>query len=89
MPQKDDKEFTEILNRLRIGIHTKKDIDIIETRRVTQEQSEQLHHIPHFFPTTKRVESYNEYVLKTSSQCAFTVTAIDIPPSDISASTQE
>ena len=27
--------------------------------------------------------------MKTSSQDAFTVTAIDIPPSDISASTQE
>ena len=82
MCQKDDKEFAEILNRLHIGIYTKKDIDIIETRRVTQEQSEQLHHIPHFFPTRQRVESYNESVLKTSSQYAFTVTAIDIPPSD-------
>ena len=84
MHQKDDKTFAEILNRLHIGIHTKKDLDIIEKRRVTQGQSEQLHHLPHFFPTRKRVESYNEYVLK-----AFTVTAIDIPPSDISATTQE
>ena len=49
MRQKDDKAFAEILNRLHIGIHTKKDLDIIETRRVTQEQSEQLHHLPHFF----------------------------------------
>ena len=89
MRQKDDKAFAEILNRLHIGIHTKKDLDMLETRRVTQEQSEQLHHLPHFFPTRNRVESYNEYVLKASSQYAFTVTAIDIPPSDISASTQE
>ena len=88
MHQKDDKAFAEILNRLHIGIHTK-DLDIIETRRVTQEQSEQLHHLHHFFPTRKRVESYNESVLKASSQYAFTVTAIDIPPSDISTSTQE
>ena len=36
MHQKDDKEFAKILNRLCIGIHTKRDIDIIETRRVTQ-----------------------------------------------------
>ena len=49
MQQKDDKAFAEILNRLCIGIHTKKDLVIIETRRVTQEQSEQLHHLPHFF----------------------------------------
>ena len=48
-----------------------------------------MHHLPHFFPTRKRVESYNESVLKASSQYAFTVTTIDIPPSDISASTQE
>ena len=89
MRQKDNKAFAEILNRLHIGIHTKKDLDIIETRRVTQEQSEQLHHLPHCFPTGKRVESYNEYVLKASSQYAFTVTATDIPPHDISASTQE
>ena len=49
MHQKDDKELAEILNRLHMGIHTKKDIGIIETKRVTQEQSEQLHHITHFF----------------------------------------
>ena len=49
MHQKDDKEFAEILKRLRIWTHAKKGIDIIETRRVTQEQSEQLHHIPHSF----------------------------------------
>ena len=35
MRQKDDKAFAEILNRLHIGIHTKKDLDIIETSRVT------------------------------------------------------
>ena len=67
----------------------KKDLDIIEARRVTQEQSEKLHHLPHFFPTRKRVESYNKSVLKTYSQYDLTVTAIDISPSDILASTQE
>ena len=56
MHQKDDKAFAEILKRLCIGIHAKKDLDIIETRRVTQEQSEQLHHLPHFFLLERELE---------------------------------
>ena len=77
------------LNRLCIGKQTNDDLRILQSRKVTQEQFETLHHIPHFFPTRRKVESYNESVLESSSQYTLTITAIDIPPSDILASAKE
>ena len=89
MCQKDDLQFATLLNRLCIGKQTNDDMRILQSRKVTQEQFETLHHIPHFFPTRRKVESYNESVLESSSQYTLTITAIDIPPSDISASAKE
>ena len=89
MHQKDDQQFAEQLNRLCIGEQTTDDLRILQSRKVTQEQLETLHHIPHFFPTRRKVESYNESVLESSSQYTLTITSIDIPPSDILASAKE
>ena len=89
MHQKDDQQFAKLLNRLCIGKQTNDDLRILQSRKVTQEQFETLHHIPHFFPSRSNVESYNESVLESSSQYTLTITAIDIPPSDISASAKE
>ena len=89
MCQKDDHQFAKLLNRLCIGKQTNDDLRILQSRKVTQEQFETLHHIPHFFPTRRKVESYNESVLEISSQYTLSITAIDIPPSDILASAKE
>ena len=89
MHQKDDQEFAKLLNRLHIGKQTIDDLRILQSKKVTQEQFETLHLIPHFFPTRRKVESYKESVLKSSSQYTLTITTINIPPSDISASAKE
>ena len=89
MYQKDDQQFAQLLNRLCIGKQTNDDLRILQSRKVTHEQFETLHHIPHFFPTRRKVESYNESVWESSSQYTLTITAIDIPPSDILASAKE
>ena len=65
------------------------ELRILQSRNVTQEQFETLHHIPHFFPSRRKVESYNESVLESSSQYTLTITAIGIPPSDILARAKE
>ena len=89
MHQKDDQQFAKVLNRLCIGKQTNDDLRILQSRQVTQEQFETLHHIPHFFPTRRKVESYNGSVLQSSPQYTLTITAIHIPPSDISESAKE
>ena len=67
MCQKDDQQFAKLLNRLHIGKQTNDDLRILQSRKVTQEQFETLHQIPHFFPTRRKAESYNESVLESSS----------------------
>ena len=89
MHQKDDQQCAKLFNRLHIGKQTNDDLRILQSRKVTQEQFETLHHIHHFFPTRRKVESYNESVLESSSQYTLTIKAIDMPPSDISASVKE
>ena len=89
MHQKDDQQFAKLVNRLCIGKQTNDDLRILQSRKVTQEQFETLHHITHFFPTRRKVESYNESVLESSSQYTLTITAIDFAPSDILASAKE
>ena len=83
--QKDDKQFAEILNWFQIGKHTKDDLKLQESRAVTMEESEQLNHIPNFFPTTKKVWLHNGMIQDSTSDYKITVTAIDITPNDISA----
>ena len=88
MCQKEDQQYSKLLNRLCIGKQTNDDLRILQSRKVTQEQFQTLHHIPHFLPTRRKVESY-ESVLESSSQYTLTFTVIDIPPSDILASAKE
>ena len=83
MHQKDDQKFAKLLNRQCIGKQIRDDLRILQSKKVTQEQFETLYHIPHFFPTRRKVDSYNEAVLESSSQYTLTITAINIPPSDI------
>ena len=71
MHQKNDQQFEKLLNRICIGKQTNDDLRILQSRKVTQEQFETLHHIPHFFPTRRKVVSYNESVDVGFSFCLF------------------
>ena len=50
-----------------------------------EEQSDQLSDIPHFFPIAR----YNDMVLQNTMEQKITITAINIPPSDISPKFRE
>ena len=89
MRQKDDKEFAELLNRLHIGEHTTDDFNLLSSRTIMEEQKDQLSDIPHFFPTRKMVARYNDMVLQNTMEQKITITAIDIPPNDISPKFRE
>lgn len=60
MRQKDDKDFAELLNRLREGKHNADDI-IVFKMHVTEDDAE-LSDIPHLYTTRKEVEMYNTRV---------------------------
>ena len=68
------------MNRFRIGEHTSADLNLLATRSITAE-AKSLNHVPHFFPTTPKVDQYNDNVLHNSTCEKVIITAIDIPPS--------
>ena len=53
MHQKDDQQFAKLLNRLPIGKQRNDELRILQSRKVTQEQFETLHHIPPCLPEEK------------------------------------
>jgi len=89
MRQKDDQDFAKLLNRLRIGQHTQSDIRVLKSRLITQDESETMCGIPHFFPTRSQRDMYNERMMTKQEGFEITVTARDAAPSDQSASFQE
>ena len=89
MCQKDDKDIAELLNRLHIGKHTTPDLNLLSSRTVMEEQRDQLSDIPQFFPTRKMVARYNDMTLQNTVEHKIIITAIDIPPNDISPKFRE
>ena len=89
MRQKDDEEFAMLLNRLRQGHHTQNDIDILQSRTISQEDSYRLTHLPHFYPTRDEAASYNSHVLEHSTGFSMTVHAMDATSNDVSSNTQK
>ena len=89
MRQQGDQLFAEILNRLRTGHHTQADICELKKCLITQEQSDEMTSVPHFFPTRAKVCEYNERQLQQSDGAPVTIFAIDTPPTDLPATVQE
>ena len=85
MRQKNDDQWKEVLSRIRVCDHTSADIELIMTHQISQEESSKMIDIPHLFPTQDGVAEFNETVLQRTPGEITIVTAIDSPPSDISA----
>ena len=83
MRQKDDKKFPELLNRLRTGAHTKKDIKSLNLTKIINKDLASDTTIPHFFPTKEQVKLHNAQIINNTK---FTIDskALDILPSSIS-----
>ena len=89
MRQKNDDQWKEVLSRIRVCDHTSADIELIMTRQISQEESIKMIDIPHLFPTRDGVAEFNETVLQRTPGEITIVTAIDSPPSDVSATMQK
>ncbi len=80
MRQKDDQMFCDILNRMREGNHTEKDVKIIKQNCEIQQNEEQnqILHIPHFYHTNSERNAHNQKVLLAQEGQSVCVKAIDI-----------
>ena len=85
MRQKDDKQFAQLLNRLRIGTHTKKnDIKLLKKTKTTNKHLKDKISIPHFYPTLEQVCLHSEQVTCNKKQFSITSKCTDILPASIS-----
>ena len=84
MRQKDDKQFAQLLNRLRIGTHTKNDIRLLKKTKTTNKHLKNKKCIPHFYPTLEQVRLHNEKITKNNNQFSITSKCTDILPASIS-----
>ena len=86
MRQKDDKQFAELLNRLREGKHSDDDIAILKQRllNVTPENGNYLINTTHLFTTNASVDAQNNALYTLSRTEKAQIKAVDIIIGDIS-----
>jgi len=86
MRQKDDKQFAELLNRLREGKHSEDDIAILKQRLLTVKRLEDNYpmSVTHLFTTNASVDAYNNAVYMSSNTDKAQIKAVDIIVWDIS-----
>ena len=86
MRQKDDKEFAQLLNRLREGNHSENDISILKQRllNVRPEQDNYPMNMTHLFTTNASVDAHNNALYTLSKAEKAQIKAVDIIVGDIS-----
>ncbi|XP_035675782.1 uncharacterized protein LOC118415349 [Branchiostoma floridae] len=64
--QENDKQYTELLNRVRLGLPSSADIKLLESRLMTKSDIEQspFSSALHIFPTRKQAAEYNKEELE-------------------------
>ena len=83
MRQRNDKWFAELLNRLRVGNHTRNDIEVLKK---TKERNQNLlldTSVPRFYPTKEQVQVHNNRNLRENGT-PITAESNDIIPSSLS-----
>lgn len=87
MRQKGDRDFAEILNRLREGVQTDNDMSVLKKRQkgLMNKQTVDYDTIPHLFTTNAEVNSHNmEAYSNASSENKCHISAIDYVTGDVS-----
>ena len=86
MRQKDDRQFAELLNRLREGNHTDAYLDVLKERRINVKPGEESYpmNMTHIFITNASVNAHNTALYYLSVGDKAQVKAIDIVVGDIS-----
>ncbi|KAJ8049971.1 ATP-dependent DNA helicase pfh1 [Holothuria leucospilota] len=88
MRQKDDKEFAELLNRLRKGQHTETDIATLRSCAI-HNQTEVPPYVPRLYPTNALVNQYNEAAFNSSNTEKVTILAQDFIPGNMTDSMKQ
>lgn len=86
MRQKDDQCFAELLNRIRVGKHTKEDISTIQSRCIqdVNDNNNRVLHQLYVWAENKPVMEYNNERLKEIDKPLHILQAIDIYPKNVS-----
>ena len=86
MRQKDDKDFAELLNRLREGKHNQNDIKVLKERIVKIKPGEKNYPIneTHIYSTNAQVNDHNSAMYQTSHTQKAQIKCIDIVVGDMS-----
>ena len=84
MRQKNDKGFTELLNRIRTASHTQGDIKVINSRCITQSDPNYPSDALHIWAENAPVDEHNQRKLKSIQAPLFTVKARDQYPKNVS-----
>ena len=89
MRQKDDDKWKQVLSKIRVCDHTLADIELIMTRKISEEESLKMIDTPHLFPTRDGVAEFNQAVLHRTPGQITVVTAIDSASTDVTAAMQK
>lgn len=86
MRQKDDKEFAELLNRLREGNHTQNDIEVLKERILKIKPGQENYPIntTHLFSANAQVNDHNNTIYQASHTDKAQIKCIDIVVGDMS-----
>lgn len=60
MRQRSDQDFAKLLNRLREGLHTDSDIDMLKSRICRRADILDMNFVPHLYTTNAQVNSHND-----------------------------
>ena len=85
MRQKDDREFAELLNRLREGKHSEDDVAILEQRllKVRHHEDNYPMNMTHLFTTNASVDAHNNTLYTISKTDKAQMKAVDIVIGDV------
>ena len=91
MRQREDKDFAEILNRIREGKHTEADIAVLKERilNLTPQHPDYPMNSTHLFSTNMAVDQHNHDIFHKSTNEKVKIKAIDIVLGDLSDELKE
>lgn len=90
MRQKNDQDFAKLLNRLREGLHTDSDIDMLKSRICSRADILDMNFVPHLYTTNAQVNSHNDAAFEMAlpeSKCI--VLALDMVNGDVAGEIKE
>ena len=83
MRQKNDKAFTELLNRIRTGSHTEDDIKLIQSRCIAPSDPHYPSDVLHIWAENAPVNEHNEAKLETIQKQLYILKAKDLYPKNV------